>query len=187
MDLWVRVARPPLEPRAPVGVLVGPRPRPGRPRKAYTLRLRSRPDVRWARATGVPVHLVTPELVGIFGVPMTFPDVLVAWSGVRPAIEAGFRVDLFESRRGAMDPTLEDLVVCLLRIDPWAARAVAIRNRSSIDPARFLARVLTEGRGREASEVRLQDVAPSLPVEGDVLPRSVVARQDRNNESRGLL
>ena len=187
MDLSVRVVKPASDSRPPGGTLVRSRPRPGRPRQEYSLRLCSRAQVLWARSVAVPVHLVTSELAGIFGFPMTFPDVLVVWSGIRPAIETSYRVDPFESRNAAMSPRVEDLVVSLLHVDPWAARAVALRNRSLIAPTRLLARVITEGRGREATEVRLQDVAPSLPMEGDAPPRHVVDRPDRNDPTRGVL
>ena len=162
------------------------RPR-GRPVAQYRVRVRDEADVARARQFGVPLHLVSPVDAAVFGFPMTFPPVVVVWRPLRDAVLTRFEIREFESQSASRWPQLEDLAIVLLRIDPFAARAVLLRNREFVRPGYLASRVQEEGCVEEASFVRLQEVAPDLPVLGDQLSAGVLARQDANAVTLGLL
>jgi len=168
-------------------VLVPSRRRRGRPERTYTLRIGSPRDVTEARRTGIPLHLVSPELVSTFGFPMTFRPTLVIWDELAEVLETPYPVQTFRSRKAAQTPRIEDLIIALLKIDVHAARAVGLRNPEFVNPARLLIRVVEENVEREATEVELQDLAPAIPRDGPSIPRHALEAQDRNNLSIGLL
>lgn len=173
--------------RLPAVILVRQRAHAGRPRELFRLRIRSRDDARLARRAGLPVHLVTPEDTAAFGYAMTFPPRLVTARSLAGLVDTPYRVHPMESERDTLHPRLEDLVVVMLKIDPFAARAIALRNPEFIDPVRLLRRALQEGVEREATLVRLQEVCPGLPAVGESLPLNGLQTQDQNNTSAGAL
>jgi hypothetical protein len=179
--------REPSDRIAPGGpVLSVPRTR-GRPEVRYRLRIRGPADATAARKLGLPVHLVTEELVAAFRFPMTLEPVVVVWDPLLGALQSELRVQSFASRSATLAPRVEDLVIVLLRVDPFAARAVALRNREFVDATRLLERVIEEHVTREATEVGLQEVAPGIPERGARLPARLLAQQDRNAVTVGLL
>jgi hypothetical protein len=162
------------------------RPR-GRPVTRYKVRVRDEADAARAREFGVPLHLVSPVDAAVFGFPLTFPSVVVVWRPLRDTLITDFVIEEFESRAASLHPRLEDLAIILLRIDGFAARAFLLRNREFVRPSYLTARILEEDSAAEASHVRLQEIALDLPVVGDQLSTEVLARQDRNSFTVGLL
>jgi len=166
--------------------VVSPRPR-GRPIKRHQVRIGGAADVRRAREFGVPLHLVSPVDSAVFGYPLTFPPVVVVWRPLRDAVITNFAIQEFESRAASLRPRVEDLAIILLRIDALAARAILLRNREFVWPSYLETRILEEDCAAEASHVRLQEITPNLPVVGVQLSSDVLARQDRNSFTVGLL
>jgi hypothetical protein len=173
--------------RLPVGVLTKERRPRGRRKDRFRLALRDRSDVACARRAGLPLHLVTPDDVAAFGFPMTFPARLVVGRSLVGLVDTPFPVHPMEAEPCALRPRVEDLIVVMLKVDPYAARAIGLRNPAWVDPDRLLRRVIQEGCEREATLVRLQEIAPGIPVEGRALPIAGLRSQDRNNTARGLL
>jgi hypothetical protein len=173
--------------RFPVGLLAKEGTPRGRPKERFRLRLRDRSDVDRARRAGLPLHLVTPEDAAAFGVPMTFPPQLVVGRSLVGLIDTPFDVLPMEEESSARHPRVEDLIVVLLDIDPFAARSIGLQNPEWVDPIRLLRRVIQERRERPATLVRLQEISPGIPIEGPTLPIEGLRSQDRNHTTRGLL
>lgn len=135
---------------------------------------------------GAPVFLLTPELVTALGYPITFPPHLLTTRDFATAVDTQFPLIFVASSESARQPTLEDLVVAMLRVDALAARVVAARNRSSLDSLRLLRRVVQAEMEREATLVQLQDFAPLIPRMGKPLRRSQLAKVERDARVVGL-
>ncbi len=177
----------PLDYRLPRRILVPERKPSHRPRVRYRIRIRTARDAAWARHAGIPVYLLAPGILAALGYPMTFPPHLIVARECAEIIESAYPQIRFVSSDAAGHPRIEDLVVAMLRIDPLAARAVALRNREFVNPVRLLRRVVQEDVEREATLVRLQEVSPGIPDVGKPLPKAGLSRQDRNNEVVGML
>ena len=139
--------------RLPPGILVRERARAGRPRERFRIRIRDRCDVARARDAGIPLHLVTPNDVASFGHAMTFPPFLVVARRFAGLVDTPFRIHVLESEEGALHPRVEDLVITMLKVDPFAARAVALGNPEFLDPVHLLRRV-SAGTGRTGGNAR---------------------------------
>ena len=130
---------------------------------------------------------MTPDDVASFGHAMTFPPFLVVARRFAGLVDTPFRIHVLESEEGALHPRVEDLVITMLKVDPFAARAVALGNPEFLDPVHLLRRVLQERVEREATLVRLQEISPGLPTVGAPLPLRGLRTQDRQRPAVGIL
>jgi hypothetical protein len=73
-----------------------------------------------------------------------------------------FRSISFVDPNAAIRPRLEDLVIAMLHIDPLGARRIVRVNRSRIDGAWLLKRILQEDAEGAAASVRLDELLPNL-------------------------
>jgi hypothetical protein len=139
-----------------------------RPATRYrSVRINSSKDVETARRAGLPVSILEPKLIESLGYPLSFRPRLLVPKPLRPLIETNYRVQVLADPDAARDPSIEDLVVEMLRIDALGARRIAHDHRKAIDGLRLLKRILAENLEGRAYEVRLGDFAPGLPkVEG---------------------
>jgi hypothetical protein len=161
---------------------------PRRPKTRYRIRLETAGDVEEARRADLPVYLLTDEIVSALGFPIHFPPRLIVAREWAAAVDTTFRTIVFVDRESVDSPRLEDLIVAmLLDLDPFAARALALRNSDVLRPDRLTVRVIQEKAERMATQVRLQQVAPGIPKVGNELPERSLARLDRNNVRVGLL
>jgi hypothetical protein len=158
----------------------------GRPRARYRLCLRSTNEIEVARQSGIPIYLLTSELVTGLGYPVRFPPHLLVRSDVSAAIDCDFDRIVMSGKGAAFPPQFEDVVVALLRIDPLAARSIILRNRASVDPKQLLRRVVQEEVEREATWVNLQEMAPAIPEIGKGLASELLDIQDRAAQVVGL-
>lgn len=158
----------------------------GRPRARLRLDLRTAEDVETARRYGVPVYLLTPEVVTGLGYPVVFPPRLLVAQEVDPAVDTSFPRFVVSSPEAVRSLRIEDVIVALLRIDPLAARGVAVRNRSSVEPDQLLRRVVQAELEREATRVNLQELAPAIPRVGRPLPTELLREQDATPTVIGL-
>ncbi len=181
MRLETSLVREPGERPLPSAMRGRTRHAPGRPRERYRPRVRTPEDVARLRRRHVPVYLLTDEEVGRAGYPVRFPPWLAVAESIAGSVESDFRVLPVRDPASLVDPGLPELVTLLLRTDPLAARAVAIRNRGRLDPLELYRRVRNEGLERTATRVRLQEVAPAIPEVGVRLPARDLRWVDRNN------
>jgi hypothetical protein len=158
----------------------------GRPESRYRLLISNEEDVKVARQFKVPVYLLTPMLVTGLGYPVTFPEHLLVAREVSGAVDSEYPRIILSKIESALQPTIEDIVVALLSIDPLAARGVLIRNRSSVDPLRLLRKVIQEDVEREATWVNLQEISPAIPAVGPRLGRTILEAQDWSPMAIGL-
>jgi hypothetical protein len=158
----------------------------GRPRTRVRLDLRTAEDVETARRYGIPVYLLTPELVTGLGYPVVFPPRLLVAQEVTAAVDTSFPRLVVSSTEAVRSPRIEDVIVALLRIDPLAARAVAVRNRRSVEPDQLLRRVVQAEVEGEATRVNLQELAPAIPRIGPVLPVELLREYDATPTVVGL-
>ncbi len=186
MEVAISFVRPPRATHRVAAVFVAEERRRQRPKTRYRAHLWTPEDVEEARREQLPVYLLTPEIVSAFGYPVRFPPRLLVAREVAQAVDSTFAKIEFASREGVAAPRLEDVIVAMLRVDPLAARALARRNPELLDPQRLLVRVIEEQAQREATFVRLQEVAPAIPRTGDSVPSEALARQDRTNVVVGL-
>lgn len=155
--------------------------RRGRPRVRYRPVIRSPEDVRSLRAHGVPVYLVTDDWVTNSRYPVQFEPWLAVPESIAGSIESGYRILRIRDEDALRRPGLAELVTWLLRFDPLAARAVALRNRDQISSLELYRRIRNEGLEGPATKVRLQQVMPAIPAVGQPLPAKDLAWADRNN------
>jgi hypothetical protein len=186
MDATVSLHRPAGESHRVPSVFV-PEERPRtRPKTRYRARLNLAADVEVARKEGLPVYLLTPEIISAFRYPIRFPPRLLVAREVSPAVDSAFRRIVFNRREAAASPRFEDLVVAMLEVDPLAARALVKRNPDLLDPVRLLVRVVEENAERPATLVRLHEFAPGIPKVGEAIRAEALSRSDRNNVIVGL-
>jgi hypothetical protein len=124
---------------------------------------------------------LTDEWVGESGYPTKFRPWLVAAESIAPFLESSYRVLPVRDPGSVETPGLPELVSYLLRIDPLAARAVALRNRRRISRSELYRRIRNEGLEGPATRVRLQEIVPELPRVGEALPLEDLRFVDENN------
>lgn len=173
----------------PPDVFVREHPRRGGQEARFRLTLRSRDAVEWARRAGVPVYLFHPSVARDLGYPLEFQPRLLVGKSVADALEETiFRPIVFRDEQAARAPTLEDLVVAMLRIDRLGARRLVRENLGSIDRPRLLKRILAEDAEVLASRVRLDEFVPGLPpaapIPGWRISKEELAGQDRIDYGR---
>ncbi len=160
--------------------VVAPRAR-GRPREEYRPRVRSTRDVERLRRHRVPAYLLTSEWVSAHGYPVRFRPWLAVPERLAGKVASDYRILPVRDAEALRDPGFVELLTLLLRFDPLAARVVAVRNRSKIDPHELYRRIRNEGLERAATKVRFQELAPALPRVGEPLPREELRWIERNN------
>lgn len=165
----------PREMRAPI-----PRRR-GRPAQEYRPRVRTPADVERLRRHRVPAMLVTSEWVTKSGYPVSFRPWLAVSEKLSRKVTSDYRILPVKDEGTLLQPGIVELVTLLLRFDPLAARVVATRNRSQLDPNELYRRVRNEGLEGPATKVRLQEFAPALPKVGSPLPIKDLRWVERNN------
>jgi hypothetical protein len=153
----------------------------GRPKKEYRPVIRSVRDVDRLRRRRIPAFLLTSEWVTRSGYPVQFRPWLALPETLSGKVTSDYRILPVRDGEALVDPGVEELVTLLLRFDPLAARVVATRNRSRVNPNELYRRVRNEGLERAATKVRLQDFARAIPVVGDPLPREELRWVERNN------
>jgi hypothetical protein len=147
----------------------------------YRAVIGSASDVQRLRRRKVPIYLLTDAWVGESGYPTRFRPWLVAAESIAPFLESTFRVLPVRDPGSVETPGLPELVSYLLRIDPLAARAVALRNRRRISRSELYRRIRNERLEGPATRVRLQEIVPDLPREGEPLPLEDLQFVDENN------
>lgn len=165
----------------PVGMLASTQRSRGRPRKDYRPRVRSAADVEQLRRHHVPALLLTSEWVTRSGYPVRFRPWLALPERLVSIVSSEYRVLAVRDEECLREPSVVELVTLLLRFDVLAARVVAARNRSKLDPNELYRRVRNEGLEAAATKVRLQEFSPAIPVVGSRLSRQELAWIERNN------
>lgn len=154
---------------------------PGRPREEYRPRVRTVQDVDQLRRHRVPAFLLTSEWVTKCGYPVHFRPWLAVPEKLSSKVSSDYRILPVKDEDALREPGVTELVTFLLRFDPLAARVVAKRNRSRLNPNELYRRVRNEGLERAATKVRLQEFARSLPKVGVPLSREELAWVEKNN------
>jgi len=157
----------------------------GRPRLEYRPRVRSASDVATLRRHRVPAVLITSEWVSHHGYPVVFRPWLAVPQELAGKFSSDFRILPVKDEDALRDPGLPEMVTLLLRFDPLAARVLAVRNRSELNPNELYRRVRNEGVESAATRVRLQDFAPAIPKVGSSLSRSELRWVEKNNPAVG--
>lgn len=186
MDVSVCLTRPAGESRRVPSVFVAEERPHTRPKVRYRARLNSAAEIAVARQNGLPVYLLTPEIVSAFRYPTRFPARLLVAREISSAVDSALRRIEFVRREAAQSPRFEDIVVAMLWIDPLAARAMVRRNPELVDPVRLLVRTVEENAERPATLVRLGEFAPGIPDVGEPISMKALERSDRNNVVTGL-
>jgi len=161
-----------------------PRPR-GRPPTEYRPRVRTPADVERLRRHRVPALLLTSEWVTKSGYPVTFRPWLAVSEKLSRKVTSEYRILPVKDEDALRQPGVVELVVLLLRFDPLAARVVAVRNRSRLDPNELYRRIRNEALEAAATKVRLQEFAPAIPKVGKPLPLADLRWVERNNPASG--
>lgn len=175
------LVRDPREHPLPARMRAARRAHRGRPRVRYHPVVRSPSDVRALRHHGVPVFLVTDEWVSRSRYPVRFEPWLAVPESLAGSFESAYRILGLRDEDALRRPGLEELVTWLLRFDPLAARAVALRNRKQISALELYRRIRNEGLEAPATRVRLQQIMPAIPKVGSSLPARDLAWADKNN------
>lgn len=157
------------------------------PARYRTVRIRSKADVEIARRAGLPLSLLEPERIESLGYPLSFRPRLLIPTQLERMVETRFRPLVLTDAEAARNPTLEDLVVAMLRIDALGARRIAHEHQNEIDSLRLLKRVLAENLEGRAYEVRLDQYAPGIPRVPGVKPlsRAALRAEEHRQFSRG--
>lgn len=185
MKLEISLHREPGERPLPGEMLWRAHKTRGRPREEYRPRVRSVKDVERLRHHRVPAFLVTSEWVTRSGYPVSFRPWLAVPERLVSKISSEYRILPVHDESTLESPGIVELVTLLLRFDPIAARVVAKRNHSRLDPNELYRRVRNEGLERPATKVRLQEFAPAIPKVGDSLPAEELRWVERNNPPVG--
>ena len=185
MRVEARILREPGEHPLPPAMLRRlPRAR-GRPRTEYRPHVGSPRDVCRLRRHRIPATLLTSEWVTQSGYPVSFRPWLVVPERLHSQISSDYRILPIKDEDALRDPGPVELVTFLLRFDPLAARVVARRNRAKLEPHELYRRVRNEGLERQATKVRLQELAPAIPIVGESLPRDELESLERENPEVG--
>lgn len=133
------------------------------------------------------MSILHPQAVERLGYPLSFRPRLLIAKPLLPLVETTFRVQVVSDEAAAGNPTLEDIVVEMLRVDPLGARRIALAHAERIDSLRLLKRVLAENLESRAYEVRLDEFAPGLPKVKGIRPlsRSALRAEDAREFARG--
>jgi hypothetical protein len=158
----------------------------GRPESRYRLSIANSEDVDVSRRFKIPVYLLTPRLVTSLGYPGTFPEHLLLAREINDAVDCKYPRIVVSAATSVLRPTIEDIVVAMLKIDALAARGVAMRNRPSVEPLSLLRKVIQEDVEREATWVNLQEISPAIPMVGPHLDEALLETQDWTPEVVGL-
>jgi hypothetical protein len=137
--------------------------------------------VELLRRHRIPAFLLTAERVRRSGYPVEFQPWLVVPMRLAGQVASDFRTLPIQDEEALREPGIVELISFLLRFDPLAARVVARRNRSTLDPNELYRRVRNEGLERAATKVRLQEFAPAIPRVGPALPVADLRWIERNN------
>lgn len=181
MRLETTIVREPRERPLPRTMLSPIRAMRGRPKERYRPVVRTAEDVARLRRRRLPMFLLTDEWVTRSGYPTQFRPWLAVSQSIAKSVQSGFRLLPVRDDDALEHPQLPELVTLLLRFDPLAARAVALRNRAKLDPNELYRRVRNEHLEAAATRVRLQEVSPTIPVVGEALPLDDLTWVDENN------
>lgn len=157
----------------------------GRPRTRYRPHVRSARDIGRLRRHKVLTVLLTPEWVTRSGYPVNFQPWLVVPERLAGSVASDFRTLPVKDEDALENPGVVELISFLLRFDPLAARVVAKRNASQIDPHELYRRIRNEGLERQATKVRLQQFSRAIPRVGVPLPASELRWIEKNNPAVG--
>jgi hypothetical protein len=152
----------------------------GRRRYQYRLRIDSEFDAETAHRHDLPLHTLTAKRVTELGYPVRFPTQLVVAKALLPLLETGLGTIPFASEKAARVPRAEDTAVAMLRLDMIGARALVDRN-PEWDPLYLTKRIWEEDLGLRSTFVRLFDVLPLIPREGEPIGRAALERKLRKN------
>jgi hypothetical protein len=181
MHIEGSLVRDPRDRPLPTSMRSTARVRRGRPRVRYQPIVRSPDDVRSLRHHGVPVFLVTDEWVTQNRYPVQFEPWLAVPDSIAGSFESTYRILRVRDEDALRRPGLAELVTWLLRFDPLAARAVALRNRETISALELYRRIRNEGLEGAATKVRLQQLVPDIPTVGQALAAKDLEWTDQNN------
>ena len=181
MRLVASLVREPGEHSLPSEMVAPAHRARGRPKREYCPRVRTAKDVVRLRRHWVPAFLLTAERVTRAGYPVRCSPWLVLPQELASKVRSDFRILPVRDGDALRDPGLVELVTFLLRFDPLAARVVACRNRAGLDRHELYRRVRNEGLERAATRVRLQQLAPALPLVGEPLDEEELLWIERNN------
>lgn len=158
-----------------------------RPQTKYSVRIKSLGDIESVRKAGLAISLFAPEKSEELGYPLSFRPRIILARELLSAVETSFPKIPFAEEEAARNPTLEDYIVAMLRIDLLGARRIAVENPAKLNPVRLLKRVLQENLEGRAYRVRLDDFAPGLPKVPGVRPiaKSVLLGSDSREFARG--
>ncbi|MCI4346672.1 MAG: hypothetical protein L3K07_07995 [Thermoplasmata archaeon] len=124
---------------------------------------------------------MTDEWVTQSRYPVQFDPWLAVPESIAGSFDSAYRILRIRDEDALRRPGLAELVTWLLRFDPLAARAVALRNRKAIPALELYRRIRNEGLEGPATKVRLQQLMPAIPKVGPSLPAKDLAWADRNN------
>jgi hypothetical protein len=187
MKTSVALVRSETDRRLPREILVPELKTSHRPVERFTgVRLNSKADVEKAVKARVPVYLLDPSEVAQLGYSWSFKPKLLVSKAFADAVESRFQKLVLRDGESLPNPTLEDLVVAMLKVNRLGARQMVRNNLSRLDKTRLLERVLVEKVLPLATRVRLNDFVPGLPVSGPALPKSELRREDAMVYSRNL-
>jgi hypothetical protein len=186
MKTSVAFVRSDSDRRLPREILVPEAKASHRPVQRFRVRLDSKADVDKAAKAHVPVYLFDSEVVAKLGYSWSFKPKLLVSRELADAVESRFQKLVFHDGEALPNPTFEDLVVAMLKVNRLGARQMVRKNLGQLDRNRLLERVLVEKVLPLASRVRLDDFVPGLPVSGPALPRSELRREDAMVYSRNL-
>jgi len=150
----------------------------GRPKLEYRLRVKSEADVVRLRRHGVPLALLTPELVAKNGYPLSFRPRLLVPSSLRSVVETTFPTLELRDEETVRRMSVEDLVAVMLKVRRLAARQLVRRNLDRMDPVRLAERVFVENLLGSASRVRLSEFVAGLPQTVPSMPEADLAAED---------
>lgn len=159
----------------------------GRPRTRYRPQVRTARDVGKLRRHKVLTFLLTPEWVTKSGYPVSFQPWLVIPERLSGSVASEFRTLPIKDEDALQNPGIIELIAFLLRFDPLAARVVAKRHESELDPHELYRRIRNEGLERQATKVRLQQFSRAIPRVGVPLPASELRWIEKNNPAVGVM
>ncbi|HTT14908.1 MAG TPA: hypothetical protein VMG81_03915 [Thermoplasmata archaeon] len=173
----VSLVREPTDRTLPRSIFVPKERKPHRPCAQYEkVVVRSEDDARIARNANVPLFALDAARVTSLGYPIKFPPLLVVARSVLPLIQSSLTTIPFASEEAARSPRPEDVAVAMLKFDRIGARALVDRN-PRWDPLYLTRRIWEENALRVATLVRLFDVLPYLPRDGDAPDRAALERK----------
>jgi hypothetical protein len=175
------LVREPTDRSLPPSIFVPKERKAHRPPALYErVVVRSEDDARIARKANVPLFPLTADRVTSLGYPIEFPPLLVVARSVLPLVESTLTTIPFASEEAARSPRPEDVAVAMLAFDRIGARALIDRN-PKWDRRYLTRRIWEENALRTATMVRLFDVLPYLPKDGDAPDRAALERKLRKN------